>query len=98
MEPTHELLTTGEVADYLRVSKCTVYRMLEEGRLRAVRTAPRSQLLFSRTALLEKLEALAGAGQEIPGEPREAPAAAGRGSSSSRGRTVEARRRKRKCR
>jgi excisionase family DNA binding protein len=37
MPEAHELLTVAEVAEQVRVSKMTVYRMIHSGELRAVR-------------------------------------------------------------
>ena len=42
-DQTHEpLLTTAEVARQLRVSRATVYRLIQSGRLRASRVSPRT--------------------------------------------------------
>lgn len=54
--PDHELLTVGEVAELLRISKARVYQLRESGALRPVQFVPGGQLLFSRSAIQQRLE------------------------------------------
>ncbi len=43
--PADRLLTVGEVADLMRVSNMTVYRLIKSGELRAVRVGKAYRLL-----------------------------------------------------
>ncbi len=49
-----ELMTVGEVADYLRVTKKTIYRLLERGKIPATKVG--NQWRFKKSSLDDWLQ------------------------------------------
>ncbi len=62
-----DLLTTGQVQDLLRVDRTTIYRMIEDGRLPAIRVG--KQWRFPRQDLERWLQAQAGTANPTAGRP-----------------------------
>ena len=52
---TDKLLTTREVADRLRLSRDSIYRMVEAGRLTGTRLTPNGPLRFAERDVAELL-------------------------------------------
>lgn len=54
-KPPHRYLTVPEVADVLRLSPCTIYKLVRAKQLPVVRFAPGGRLLFDPAAVQETL-------------------------------------------